>query len=84
MWINYAGHQSLVVLTKDERIARIAAERAAVLNSQTKVFCIVARRASMTTLVEIVTHHRYRIEQRCQVVGHGFWKVYPNRLDKKM
>lgn len=84
MWINYAGQQSLVVLTKDERIARIAAERAVVLNSQTKVFCIVARRASMNTLVEIVTQHRYRIEQRCQALGHGFWKVYPDRLDKKM
>lgn len=83
-WIDHAGRHGLVVLTKDERIARKAVERAAVLNSDTKVFCLVARRSSMGHLVEILEHHQHRIEQRCaKGAGAGFWKVYPDRVDQK-
>ena len=83
-WIDHAGRHGLVVLTRDERIARKAAERAAVLNSDTKVFCLVARRSSMAHLVEILTRHRHRIEQRCaRSKAAGFWKVYPDRIDQK-
>lgn len=64
-WIDHAGRHGLVVLTKDERIARKTVERAAVLNADTKVFCLVARRSSMGHLVEILKHHQHRIEQRC-------------------
>lgn len=83
-WIDHAGRHGLVVLTKDERIARKAVERAAVLNADTKVFCLVARRSSMGHLVEILKHHQHRIEQRCaKRTGAGFWKVYPDRVDLK-
>ena len=83
-WIEHAGESGLVVLTKDERIARKAAERAAVLDSDTKVFCLVARKSSMAHLIEILEHHRYRIEQRCaNKPGAGFWKVYPDRIVQK-
>jgi len=72
------------VLTKDERIARKAAERAAVLKGHTKIFCLVARRSSMGHLIEILEHHRHRIEKRCAArSGAGFWKVYPDRIDHK-
>lgn len=83
-WIDHAGRHGLVVLTKDERIARKAVERAAVLNADTKVFCMIARRSSMSHLVEILTFHQHRIEQRCaKGPGAGFWKVYPDRVDQK-
>jgi hypothetical protein len=83
-WIDHAGRHGLVVLTKDERIARKAVERAAVLNSDTKVFCLVARGSSTSHLVEILKHHQHRIEQRCaKSTGAGFWKVCPDRVDRK-
>jgi hypothetical protein len=56
----------------------------AVISSETKVFCFVARRAPMLAFVTLLLDHHHRIEQRVRSRrGTGFWKVYPDRVDFK-
>jgi PIN like domain len=81
-WILRAGDEGWDVLTKDKRIAQLAHERTAVLDSGTRVFCLILKNGSGAMFVELLTSHRFGIERRCRRSGPAFFRVYPDRVDR--
>lgn len=81
VWLRDVGERGWIVLTKDERIRRLAVEIAAIREGRAKVFYLANANQRGDEQAEMFVRHRHRIVQRAAKPGPFVYAVYHDRIE---
>jgi len=81
-WIPEVTARGWIILLKDDRVRSNPAERAAILDSAARVFCVTRGNLTGVTQAEWLVNNRYRILQTARKRGPYVYGVYENRLER--
>jgi predicted nuclease of predicted toxin-antitoxin system len=81
-WIERAGRENWVVLTKDDRIRYRRVERNAFVSARLRVFCLTTAKLQAEEQTQRFVSNINRIVQRARSRGPYIYGVYDNRLDR--
>lgn len=81
-WIERAGRENWVVLTKDDRIRYRRVEREAFVAANLRVFCLTSANLRGDEQIARFVSNVNRILQRSQKPGPYIYGVYRNRLER--
>ena len=81
-WIELAGRENWVVLTKDDRIRYRRVERDAFVAAKLRVFCLTTAKLRGDQQVTRFVNNINRIVQRARKSGPYIYGVYEKRLEQ--
>jgi len=81
-WIELAGREDWVVLTKDDRIRYRAIEREAFISAGLRVFCLTTAKLRGEEQTSRFVNNINRITQRARRPGPYIYGVYEGRLER--
>lgn len=82
IWLRDAGAKAWVVLTKDNRIRRIPAEREALIDAGVRVFCLTNAQLRGSEQAARFVDNRHRIIKQARKPGPYIYGVYERRLKR--
>lgn len=81
-WLQRAGHERWIVLTKDTRIRRRPGELEAIKRYRVRVFCITTANLTGDQQRDRLLTNMNRILQRSRRPGPRIWAVYDERVQQ--
>jgi uncharacterized protein with PIN domain len=81
-WIELAGHENWVILTKDDRIRYRRVEKEAFIAANLRVFCLTTAKLRGDEQTARFVNNINRILQRSGKPGPYIYGVYEKRLDR--
>jgi aryl-alcohol dehydrogenase-like predicted oxidoreductase len=82
VWLQDAGKNDWIVLTKDDAIRRRPAERDALTAAAVRAFCLTTAQLRGTEQIERFVHNRHRILRQARRPGPYIYGVYESGLKR--
>lgn len=80
MWLDDAGKNDWIVLTKDDAIRRRPAERDALIEAKVRVFCLTSARLRGQDQTRLFVENRHRILRQARKPGPYIYGVYEKSI----